>query len=100
MFCYFATYLDICFSFFLKCISFFLILKYTNNMTKKELQKLRRKIGPGYLKLLHQKTGRAKSTICQVMKGDWHNQEILDAAFEILSELNDKRELQKQLLES
>lgn len=69
-------------------------------MTKKDLQKLKRKIGPGYLKLIHKKTARAKSTICQVMKGEWHNQDIIDAAFEVLSELNEKREQQKQLLES
>ncbi|MHA1974432.1 MAG: hypothetical protein ACTSW1_15650 [Candidatus Hodarchaeales archaeon] len=46
------------------------------------------------------KTGKAKSTICQVMKGDWHNQQIIDAAFEVLDELNKKRDQQMQLLES
>jgi len=69
-------------------------------MTKRELTKLKKRLGSDYLQVLHERTGKAKSTIFHVIRGDWHNQEILDAAFEVIKEKQEKELQQKELLAS
>ena len=69
-------------------------------MTKRELTKLKKRLGSGYLQVMHERTGKAKSTIFHVIRGDWHNQEILDAAFEVIKEKQEKELQQKELLAS
>ncbi len=67
-------------------------------MTKRELTKLKGRIGKDYLQALHLRTGKAKSTIFHVLRGDWPNQEIIDTAFTILEERRVKEKQQLELL--
>lgn len=59
-------------------------------MTITDLTMLREKLGKKYIKELMIKTGLSRSTIHGVMRGEWENQMVLDAAHSILTERQER----------
>lgn len=53
-------------------------------MNNNTLAKLKTKLGRKYLKLLSKETGLSRSTVFAVMRGEWENEIIIDAAYDIL----------------
>lgn len=69
-------------------------------MTPNELKKLRKKLPRGYQEIIIARTGLSLSTISAVMNGHWENPQVIEAAFEILQEKNEREANLKRILES
>lgn len=67
-------------------------------MTISDLTRLRERIGSNYLQILQERTNWSRTAIYNTMNGVRSNQEIIDAAFEILEERRLKEQDQLALL--
>jgi hypothetical protein len=67
-------------------------------MTKKDLDRLRKKLPRGYAKILSEKTGKHTSAIYQALTGKINSPEIIEAAIELAKENQQKNaDLKRQI---
>lgn len=67
-------------------------------MTAEELEKLRNKLPSKYLKLLHDRTGKSKTYVWQVLNGQRVSSEIIDAAILLARQTTIAEQNQKELI--
>lgn len=69
-------------------------------MTKKELKKLKSKLPRGYVKMLVNETGLSSATISRVLRGDYFNQKVIDAAIKLAAETKSIVDCQQNKIKS
>lgn len=61
-------------------------------LTREDLQKLRRQFPRGYMNKMLRKTGRSITYIYEVLRGKRHDETVLQAALEMIEEAKQERQ--------